>query len=161
MLAIWRRRLGYGLGAELVMSLLGRLPLLGGTVRHVAPELRFLVVPVALAGLLSRLVIDGRPAHAVLRSFLALQLRPARLVAWRPSPLPAGPVVLGSIRIVADERGARLRPAVISGPARLRVWYPIVVTRGRRTMCVEAQPGPPSRRGTEIHVGSGQKVVIR
>jgi hypothetical protein len=159
--AIRRRQLGYGLGAELVMLLLGRLPVLSDTARHLGPELRFLVVPVALAGVLSRCAIDGRPAHAVLHSFLALQLRPARLVAWRPSPLPARPVVLGSIRIVADERGARLRPAVISGPAHLRVRYPIVVTRSWHTTCVEAQPGPPSRRSKEIHVGSGQKVVIR
>jgi hypothetical protein len=161
MRAMRQRLLVYGLVAEVVMVLLAFIPLPLATSTALATGLRFVVVPASLACVLARWMIEGRPAHAVVRSWVAFRLRPARLVAWRPAPLPMAPVGLGPIRIVSDERGARLRPAVISGPARLVVRCPTVERHRRRTIYLSPQPGPCSWRGKEIHLVSGQRVVIR
>jgi hypothetical protein len=161
MRALRRRQLAYGLAAELVMLLPGPGPLPHGASTAVATGLRFAVIPAGLAFLLARWTIDGRPAHIAFRSWVAFRLQPARLVAWRPAPLPLAPVGLGPIRIVSDERGARLRPAVIRGPACLVIRCPTVERRRRRTIYLTPQPGPRSWRGREIHLRSGQRVVIR
>lgn len=143
------------------MLLLGWFQLPDGATADTGKVLRFVLVPVGLACVLGRWMIDGRPVHAVFRSWVVFRLRPARLVAWRAAPLPVAPVGLGPIGIVSDERGARLRPAVISGPGRLVVRYPTVERRRRRTIYLSPQPGPPSSRSKEIYLGNGQRVVIR
>ena len=143
------------------MLLLGWLPLPDGATADPGEVLRFVLVPVVLACVLGRWMIDGRPVHAVFRSWVVFRVRPARLVAWRAAPLPVAPVGLGPIRIISDERGAWLRPAMIIGPACLVVRYPTIERRRRRTIYLSPQPGPRCWRGKEIYLGTGQRVVIR
>lgn len=154
------RGVGYAAGAALAMLLLGRAPGLGVAVRSMSPELRFVVFPLALTFALTHWEIDGRPAHAVLRSLLLMHMGPRRLVAWRPAIRP-GPVVFGAVTIAPDDRGTRLRPAVIHGPAHVLIRYPFQVRQQRRTLRIVPDPGPPRWRGKEIAVGRGQRVVIR
>lgn len=154
------RSVGYVLGAELAMLILGRLPGVGLAIRAMGPELRFGVLPLGLAYLLTSWEIDGRPAHALLRSWIRMRSRPARIAAWRAAP-PPGPVTLGSVAIAPDERTARLRAAAITGPARVLIRYPFKVHRRWRTLVIEPEPGPPRWRGKEIVVGRGQRLVIR
>lgn len=160
--AIGRRGgvLACALGLVMVIFEGGRLPLVGEFVAKVGSEPRLLVLLLGSFLLLARWEIEGRTARAVARSLLAMWLRPARLVAWRAAPEP-GPVALADVTIAHDDRGARLRPAIITGPARLLVQYPFTARRRWRTVRVEPLPGPPRRRGKEILVASGQRVVIR
>jgi hypothetical protein len=154
------RGLGYALAAEVAVLVLWRLPVAGIAVGALRPELRFLVLPLGLAFVLTRWEIDGRPAHATLRSWTAMRLRPARLCAWRSAP-PPGPVAFGPVTVAPDDRCARLRPAVIRGPAHVLVRYPFRAQERWRTLQLEPEPGPPRWRGKEITVGRGQRVVIR
>lgn len=110
--------------------------------------------------MLSTWEIDGRPAHAALRSWIGWRLRPARIAAWRPLAKP-GRVVLGPVTIAPDDRGARVRRAVIAGPARVLMRYPFTVREGWRTLHVTPEPGRPHWRGKEIVLERGQRMVIR
>lgn len=154
------RGLGYAVAAALAMLVLGRVPLLGIALRALAPVVRFVVLPVALAYVLTRWELDGRPAHALVRSWALMRLRPRRLVAWRPASLP-GTVELGAVAIAPDERGARLRPAVICGPARVLVRYPFRASKRGRTLAIDPEPGAPRWRGKEIRLREGQRALIR
>lgn len=154
------RGAGYAIGTALAMLILGRVPGVGRAIDGMSPELRFVVLPLGLAYLLTRWEIDGRPAHAVLRSLVLMRVRPARLVAWRAVPAP-GPVALGPITIAPDDRGARLRPGVVHGPAHVLIRYPFQAHQRWRKLRIEAEPGPPCWRGKEIAIGRGQRMVIR
>lgn len=154
------RGIGYWAGVELALFVLSRLPLIGIPITALGAPIRYVVLPVLIAVVLTRWEIDGRPAHATLRSLVVMRARPARLVAWRPAPAP-GPTTLGPVTIAADDRGSRLRPAVIYGPASVLVRYPFRSRERWRTLRIEQEPGPPAWRGKEITVGSGQRVVIR
>jgi hypothetical protein len=154
------RGVGYAAGVELTLLILARVPVLGAALGAMSPELRFGILPIALAYVLTRWEIDGRPAHAVLRSFARMRARPKRLAGWRAAPSP-GTVTFGPITVAPDERSARLRPAVIEGPARVLVRYPFRTCRRWRTLVVEPEPGPPRWRGKEIALVRGQRVVIR
>jgi hypothetical protein len=154
------RSIGYALAAELAMMVLGRVPGIGIAIGAINPALRFGVLPIALAYLFTCWEIDGRPAHAFLRSWTTMRLRPARIVAWRAALAP-GPVALGSVTLAPDERSARLRAAVITGPARVMIRYPFRAHQRGRTLIIEARPGPPQWRGSEIAVAPGQRLSIR
>lgn len=154
------RGVGYAIAAELALLVFAQLPGVGIAVSSLAPELRFGLLPIGLAYLLTQWEIDGRPAQAVLRSWVLMRLAPARLVAWR-SAEPLGAHVLGAVTIAPDDRGTRLRPGVIHGPVRVLVRYPFQARQRWRTLQIDSEPGPPRWRGTEIAVGRDQRVVIR
>jgi hypothetical protein len=153
------RSIGYALGAMLTMVILGRVPVLGIAIGSMNPVLRFGVLPIASAYALTCWEIDGRPAHALLRSWTAMRLRPTRVVAWRGAPAP-GPVTLASVTLAPDDRSARLRPAVIDGPARVLIRYPFRAHQRGRTLTIEPEAGPPRWRGSEVAVGRGQRLKI-
>jgi hypothetical protein len=154
------RGLGYAIATALAMLVLGRLPGLGLALKPVTPVVRFVVVPIAVAYVLTRWELDGRPAHAMLRSWALMGLRSRRLVAWRPAP-PPGKVALAAVTVAADERGARLRPAVTHGPARVLIRYPFRARARGRTLLIDPERGAPRWRGKEIHLRDGQRAVIR
>jgi hypothetical protein len=154
------RGVGYAVAAEVVLLFVAQLPVVGLAVGALSPPIRFGMLPIGIAFLLARWEIDGRSAHATLRSLVTMRSRPRRLVAWRALPAP-GPTVLGAVTIAADDRGARLRPGVVRGPARVLVRYPFRARERWRTLRIEPQPGPPQWRGREITVDRGQRVVIR
>jgi hypothetical protein len=153
--AAMRRVLGYALAVLALGYLPVAAPLLGR-----APALRFFVLPLGVGSLLAAWQIDGRPVHSVFRSLLAWCLRPGRLVAWRAAR-PAERVLLSAVTIVPDDRGARLRRAVISGPVHLLVRYPVTWRYHWHTMFLEPQPGPPLQCHRRIAVEDGHRVVIR
>lgn len=154
------RSIGYALGALLALLVLAALPGIGVAVRAMGIEVRVVVLPLAIAWLMTNWQIDGRPAHATLRSLVKMRARPARIAAWRPAPAP-GVVTLGDITAASDERRAQWRPAVIEGPALVLVRYPFTARRRRSALELTAQPGPPQWRGKEIRIAAGRKVVIR
>ncbi len=154
------RSVGYALSVEVMMVILGRVPGIGIAVGRLNPALRFGVLPIAMAYALTSWEIDGRPALALVRSWTKMRFRPARIVAWRAAP-GLGPVALGTVTLASDERSARLRAAVVTGPACVLIRYPFEAKQRGRTLVIEPQPGPPQWRGSEIAVGRGQRLTIR
>ncbi len=154
------RGLGYAVATALAMLVLGSVPLLGLALTPVTPVVRFVVVPVALGYVLTRWELDGRPAHAMLRSWVLMGLRPRRLVAWRPTQTP-GQVELAAVTLAPDELSARLRPAAIRGPARVLIRYPFHAHARGRTLMIDPERGAPRWRGKEIRLGEGQRALIR
>ena len=151
---------GWALTAFAIMLIAAGLPVIGAALNALHPALRLVIVPIAAAWLLSRWRIDGRPPLAAGTAWLRWRTGPRRLVAFRPAPEPTAPVVLGQVTFVPDERGARLRPAVVHGPARLVLRYPTRLRERGRTLHITGEDGPPLWRGTEIRLKPGQKVVV-
>jgi hypothetical protein len=149
------RGIGYAVLSLLTVLILSRLPMLGA----LHPALRLVVLPIGAAYALTRWEVDGRPAHASGRSWVRMRLLPPRIAAFRPAPSP-GTVVLGPVTVAPDERAARLRPAIIEGPATVLVRYPFRAEPRGRTLRVRPEAGPPQWRGKEIRLGEGQRVVI-
>jgi hypothetical protein len=164
----WRVPLSYGVplagvgwafAALAVMLFASALPLLGPVLHLLHPAIRLVIVPIAAAWLLSRWRIDGRPPLAAGLAYLRWRTGPQRLVAFRAAPVPE-PVTLGRVTFAADERGARLRPAVVRGPARIVLRYPATLRERGKTLRVTAQDGPPLWRGTEVRLKPGQRLVV-
>jgi hypothetical protein len=154
------RGVGYAAAALLALSVVGRLPILGDLLAVLPTPIRLVVLPVGVAYAMTRWEIDGRAAHASARAWFGMRTAPKRIAAFRPAE-PTGPVTLGDVTIARDDRGARLRPAVIVGPARMIVRYP-VRARGRRgTLQLERQAGPALFRGKQVTLQAGQRAVVR
>jgi hypothetical protein len=154
------RGLGYALAVAFAVLVLGRLPVTGLVLGALPSLVRFVVLPIAAAYVLARWELDGRPAHAVLRSWALMRIRPTRIVGWRRAE-PLGPVTLGQVAIAPDERGAVLRTGVIEGPARVVVRYPFKPSPRGRTLRIVPEPGGPRWRGTEIALRAGQRLLVR
>lgn len=151
---------GYAIVALIAVVMTSRFPVVGDMVRVLPPPIRFAVLPIGIAYGLTRWEIDGRAGHATLTSLVRMRLGPSRVAAFRPAP-PPGPVTLGSITIAGDDRSARWRPAVVLGPARVVLRYPIRTNEQRRTLQIWREPGPPRFRGVQITLEPGQRAVIR
>ncbi|HET6449047.1 MAG TPA: TcpE family conjugal transfer membrane protein [Conexibacter sp.] len=165
----WRVPLSYGVPvsglAWTVATLLavlaaGQLPVVGLVLGAVHPALRLVVVPIAVGWFLSRWRVDGRPALAAGLAYARWQLAPRRLVALRPAPA-SGPWTLGAVTFAGDGRGARLRPAVVRGPARVVLRYPAELRERGAALEVRPTGGPARWRGTEIVLSAGQRVVVQ
>jgi hypothetical protein len=153
------RGIGYAGCVLLAVLVLSRFPVIGVLLAQLHPALRFVALPVGAGIALTRWEIDGRPAHATARAWLRMYASPRRIASWRRAPEP-GRVVLGSVTVAPDERGARLRPGNIEGPATLLVRYPFSSREGRSTLHLKPQEGPPRWRGKEIRLAAGQRVMI-
>lgn len=154
------RGVGYAAAAFLALGMLARLPVAGELLALLPTPIRLVVLPVGAAYAMTRWEIDGRAAHASLRAWLGMHVAPARVAAFRPAPQP-GPVVLGDVTIARDDRGARLRPAEITGPAQVILRYPVRPRRRRRVLQLERQPGPALWRGKRVTLRAGQRAVVR
>lgn len=154
------RGLAYAAAALVAVAMLSGMVVIGDILHTLPAPVRLVVLPVAAAYALTRWEIDGRPAHAVARSWVRLHTGRSRLSAFRPSVEP-GRVTLGAVTVAPDEQGASLRPAVITGPVRIVLRYPFEAREGRRTLRIVPRPGPPRWQGTQITLRPGQRVVIR
>jgi hypothetical protein len=157
------RGLAYWAVALVATIVLGRIPV-GRELTGILPTpIRLVIVPVALAHVLTRVEIDGRPAHAALAARARLELSPSRIAALRAVPAPGATVRLGDVTFVPDERSPRFRGAVIEGPATVLLRYPpFGWVRGNRrpTLHVSQLPGPPLFIGKQVRLGAGQRMVV-
>jgi hypothetical protein len=154
------RGLCYAVAILLALLIAGRLPLLGGIAGGMPSPLRFVLLPIGGAYLLMQWEIDGRSAHATGVAWLRLRLAPARLVGFRSAP-PTGLVQFGELAIAYDDRGARMRPAVVDGPATVVLRYPFAAQPRGRTLKVVGHDGEPQWRGKQVRLADGQRMVIR
>lgn len=165
----WRIPLPYGLplrslayfGAVLAAVLvLARLPITGQLLGVLHPAIRLVILPAAAAYFLTRWRVDGRLPHAAGLAWLRMRVEPARVSAFRAAPAP-GRVELGPITLAPDERGARMRPGVIEGPAQVVIRYRARMRARGRTLTLSDQQGPPLWRGKQVNLREGQRLEVR
>ena len=125
-----RRRLALAVGAGTAAGAV----IAGVALSILEWPLRLIVVPAALATVLTQVSIDGRPAHrfaiSSLRARIAGRRRLGRAMPARGESRP----LEWCVRVVPDVHGAQLRRARVTGPGRVRFASPLVVVgaRGRR-----------------------------
>lgn len=153
------RGLVYSAAILLAMLVLAALPIVGGLVGAVNPVARYVGLPLGVGYLLTELRVDGRSGHAVVASWLRLQLGPRRLRAFRTHKPPSR-FLLAPILVALDERGPRLRRGVLHGRGRIYLRQPAQLSTHGRTLRVRGEHGEPRRRGALIDLRAGQRVVI-
>jgi hypothetical protein len=162
----WRVPLSYGVplaavgwaaGVLLATLVLARLPILGAVLGALHPALRLVILPVAAAAFLSRWRIDGRRPLPAAVAYVRWRATPRHLAGFRAQPQR---LELGTVTFAGDGRGARLRDAVIRGPARVVLRYPAALKQRGARLHVTAHQGEPQWRGKEITIQPGQRVVV-
>jgi hypothetical protein len=154
------RGIAYGAGGLAVVLLLSGMPLVGELLRLLHPALRLVVLPVGAAYLLTQLSIDGRPAHAAALAWLRLHVQPVRMASGRA--LPAARVeFVAPVAIAVDQRAARLRPAVVRGPAVVLLRYPARARIRGQTLRLTQSSERPMWRGRRIDLRAGQRLRVR
>ena len=152
------RSIGYAVLALGAVIVAGRLPLIGASLAMVAAPVRLVLVPCAVAYALSRICVDGRHAHAAGTALLRHCLGPRRVVACRRER--ATRAVISEITFSPDDHASRYRRAVVIGPARLVLRYPVHGhVRGRTLTLTQASPRP-MRGGKEVCVRPGGRVWL-
>ena len=154
------RGVAYGAAALVGVLLLVRLPGVGELLGALHPALRLVILPVGVAFWLTRMRIDGRAAHAAALAWARWRLGPVRLSAFRAAEHP-GARLVPSLAVAADDRAARYRRCVVSGPAEVTLRYPASARVRRRTIGVRAAGGEPLWRGKRVQLGHGQRLRVR
>ncbi len=151
------RSLAYALAALASVVALSRLPLMGMLLAALPWPIRFGVLPVAIAQLLTQLQLDGRPAHEVLASWLRLQLGPRNLVAFSRADDPR----LDPLLVAPDERGTSYRRGKVVGAGGVLLRQHAEVAARGTSLIVEPADEHPGFRAKQVVLKSGQQVVIR
>jgi hypothetical protein len=154
------RGVAYGAAALATVLPLQRLPVTGELLGVLHPALRLVVLPIAVAYALTRLRVDGRPAHAAALAWLRWRLEPSRLAAFRAAERP-GPRLLRDLAIAADEGSSLYRRALIRGPATVTARYPARARARARKLELRQAGGGPLWRGKRIRLAEGQRLVVR
>jgi hypothetical protein len=128
--------------------------------------LRLIIVPALLATLATHATPDGRSAHRFVRSWLGLQLRPARRSLARPLPaLDERRDVSGRMAVAPDWRAPVLRRARLCGPARVVLTSPVSVRRAsvaRRRLIAKPCPSPAETGGVHVvELAGGETLELR
>jgi hypothetical protein len=158
------RGVAYAAVLLVVAQVADGLPVLGRLLGLAPWPLHDLIAPLALAGALTVLRIDGRPAHDALLSAARFLTGPRHLsrfarcaavgAVWRPGPLI----------VIPDGSDGRLRAFVYRGPGRMLIGVAHtrrVVSRGRREALVVAQGAGAARRQVGVEVAAGGCVRVR
>jgi hypothetical protein len=137
------------------------LPLLGALVDGLPAPVRFLILPVGVAYLLTSVRIDGRPLHTAAGALARHVGAPAWVAGFRRCP-PVGAVErLGEVTIAPDEKAPRMRRGRIEGPCALLLRYPARGHRRGRRLVVEQSASEPMWRGKTVRLGERQRLDVR
>src|SRR3954470_2380256 len=114
------RAVGYFTATVLAVLIFGGLPLTGELVGMLAPPLRYVVVPLAIAVFGTQVAPDGRTAHRFALDWLRCRWRARRLAAGRVVRLEDEPVRWdGELAVRWDADGSELHRGRVKGPARV------------------------------------------
>jgi hypothetical protein len=156
------RSLLYAALSFAVLVLASHVLVLGAALAIIPGQLRLLVAPIIIAGLLTANRPDGRCAHRHLIACIGHRLTPRRMSAFRAVP------AVGSAHHIADEivfagdgSGPRYPRAQIVGPARVLLRYPARAHQHGNVLQIAQAGGSPLRRSKELVVRCGQRVVMR
>jgi hypothetical protein len=156
------RGLAYWAVVLVTTIVLGRIPLMGELIGTLPTPLRFVILPVGVAYVVTRVQMDGRAAHTTLAAWARLALSPSRVAAFSRVPCVGAVVRLGDATFVPDERSTRFRGAVIEGPATVLLRYPAYgwIRRRGRTLHMRQVPGPALFVGKQVRLCAGQRMVV-
>jgi hypothetical protein len=147
------RLLGYWLCCLVGLALLARVPLLGGLVGLAPASLRLLALPLALAWLMSRWEVDGRPPHRALLGLICWRLRPRQVAALRRVPRRGAQLApLGDLLLAPDLGSPSYPRGRVRGPVRLLLRYPVGATASRRRWRLTPTGGPALHSGKTLEV---------
>lgn len=153
------RSVAYALAALVVVLAAARLPLVGPVLAALPWPVRFGVLPVAAAQLLTQIEVDGRPAHEVIAAWLRYRLGPRDVVAFARAP--RGLHEPFELVVAPDERGTSYRRGVVDGPgAVLLRQHATAVPRGSRLVVRSVGEGA-EYRAKRVLLKPGQRVVVR
>jgi hypothetical protein len=154
------RGVAYGVAALAAVLFLSRLPGFGGVLAVLHPALRLVILPIAVAYALTRMRVDGRPAHAAALSWARWRLGATRRsVSGVAEQL--GPRLLGDVAVAVDDQAARYRRCVVRGPAEITLRYPATGRIRRRTVEVRGSGDVPLWRGKRLRLDQGQRLRVR
>ena len=155
------RGVAYAIAALACVLAVQRLPLLGDALGLLAPPLRLVILPVGAAYLLTRLQIDGRPAHRAALAWLAHLAAPSFVASFRAATRPGSVELLGDAVFSPDGRSARPRRGSVEGPGRVLVRHPARARARGKVLELYPLPGEPMLRGKVIELRRGQRLEVR
>lgn len=166
----WRIPLPWGLPVRSIvyfvavlmgLLVLGRIPGASALLGILPLPIRYVIVPVGLAYLLTELRIDGRPAHSALVAIARWKSEPKRIAAGRAIAEPGRLVRFADVTLAPDERFGRYRRAQVRGPARITLRYPAQARHKGRELSLEQTSEQAMWRGKVLSVPEGARMVIR
>jgi len=166
----WRLPLPYGLPIRslayaaitlVTVVIATRLPVLGSAVAVVPAPARLVLLPAAVALVLTRINVDGRTAHRTAAATIGFLLRPKRIAACRRAPAVGSAKRLNPICIAPDGRSSRLRRGIVHGAAVARLRYPVALDERRRSLHVKQTEARPLDQGVRIQFDATRRLVIR
>jgi hypothetical protein len=110
----------YCLAILTLLGLAARTPLLGDAVRALPWYVRELVLPVASAGLLTLIRVEGRPFHLAAAALARHALGPRHLSGMRPCAAPGRRWTPAELLVLPDGSDARPRRLRYTGPGAVR-----------------------------------------
>lgn len=153
------RLLGYWLAALGLLAALCNLPVIGAALSSAPASLRFLALPLAVAWLLCRWEVDGRPPHRALASLLRWRLCPRELGSLRRvAPVGAELAPLGELVAAPDLSSSSYPRGRVQGPARLLLRYPVEAEAGARSWRLRRIGSRPLHSGKTVEVPCGHEV---
>ena len=120
------RGCAYFASALLAILILGKFPVIGLILDVIPAPFRYFIIPLGAAVIGAQLTPDGRLPHRWALSWLAMRLRPRRMIGRRKVPVE-GDVKLwgGKYRVIHDELDPDLHKARIHGPTRIVFNVPV------------------------------------
>lgn len=151
--------IGHATTALIVVIALRQLPITGQLISALPAPLAYVIAPAAIAAALTRLTIDGRPAHRHLTAQTLTHLNAARTTASRTAP--TGQLHIHDDTLLAASPTAPDYPAcTITGPATVRLTQPARANPRGQTLHITPTSGPPLTRGKTIRLRPGQTLKI-
>jgi hypothetical protein len=154
-----RRRIAVAVGAMTA----GGAAIAGVVLAALEWPLRLIVVPAAVAAVLTQVSVDGRPAHRFTVSWVHARVAGRRRLG-RALPARGGSRRWEcSVRVLPDAHGARLRRARVTGPGRVRFATPVLLVsgRGRRRSVRPLEHQACGLVLDVVELGEGQRLEIR
>lgn len=152
--------IGHATIALLAVVALHQLPGVGQLIDALPAPVAYVLLPAGCATAMSRVRIDGRPAH---RHLLA---RAGDAAARQPTaagrPATRGTDVIADTTLLGHAPGRTGYPhAIVTGPAVVRLGLPARAHARARTLCLTPLRGQRLARARVITVADGQRLRIR
>lgn len=154
------RGIGYAAVLLAAVLMLQGLPVFGQVLGALHPALRYLVLPVGLAAVLTGWRVDGRTAHQTALAWLRYHCGRRSFSSFRPLAQRGQAGEWSDVAVASDERTSRLRRAVVEGPSRVLLRYPVQTAARGNELRVAQTGAEPQWRGTQVDLREGQRLVV-
>lgn len=152
--------IGHAAAVLAVIVALGQLPGLGAAIGALPAPVAYVLIPAAAATALTRLRIDGRPAHRHLLARVLAPLTGRRTAAGRPAPLGTA-TIAGETLLSTGSSAPDYPECEIAGPATVELRRPARAHARAGTLHLRPLPGPPLARPKVVRLAAGQRLKVR